>query len=280
MSNLVSCQDKKKNECTQSGFCVQDTLLYYNQKQIYLGMPSDKFVEALGKYDREVIDSSGGEIIRDYFWKKKMISVNKHSDNNYFRIAKMKKDAETSEITEDYNEKTVQVKTLEEIIKKYGKFDSYTEEKSPLRINKFYIWDKIGIDIAVNVKTEEIENIFIQTLLVKKIMKIDMESENDIKIFNKSPKQEYKGNFTYNGNTVNLKEVGYENWETIVSKLKISGESYNPPGDSPNWSRVIRESDNLNLTMERFTNLLNEVKPKDKIDGIKGISIWKSWENE
>ena len=111
-------------------------------------------------------------------------------------------------------------------------------------------------------------------------MKIDMESENDIKIFNKSPKQEYKGNFTYNGNTVNLKEVGYENWETIVSKLKISGESYNPPGDSPNWSRVIRESDNLNLTMERFTNLLNEVKPKDKIDGIKGISIWKSWENE
>ena len=266
MSNLVSCQDKKKNECTQSGFCVQDTLLYYNQKQIYLGMPSDKFVDALGKYDREVIDSSGGFTSRTWKWEKLDCEAYENENNKIVFL-------NTKVGSEKFN-------TMQEVIKKYGKFDSYTEEKSPLRINKFYIWDKIGIDIAVNVKTEEVENIFIQTLLVKKIMKIDMESENDIKIFNKSPKQEYKGNFTYNGNTVNLKEVGYENWETIVSKLKISGESYNPPGDSPNWSRVIRESDNLNLTMERFTNLLNEVKPKDKIDGIKGISIWKSWENE
>ena len=52
---LVSCQTKK-----ETGFVLEKKKLYYNSKEIALGMPVEKFTEAIGMYDRIDIDLSGG----------------------------------------------------------------------------------------------------------------------------------------------------------------------------------------------------------------------------
>ena len=45
--------------------------LYYDGKEIALGMPIEKFTEAMGMYNRIDIDSSGGFTNRTWYWKKK-----------------------------------------------------------------------------------------------------------------------------------------------------------------------------------------------------------------
>ncbi|MFK7061623.1 hypothetical protein V3Q90_16025, partial [Flavobacterium oreochromis] len=76
---ITSCQSKGQNkEINPQGFCIQDTLLYYNTKRINVGEPIANFVKIAGKPDRIVTDSLGGGTIIDYIWKEKMIRVNKH----------------------------------------------------------------------------------------------------------------------------------------------------------------------------------------------------------
>lgn len=106
---LASCQTKK-----ESGFVIHDGKLYYNAKEIALGMPIEKFTDAMGMYDRIDIDSSNVSVVKKKFWKTKLINVNKHSDNDYFTIIKMNRDKITREISED-TESYKKVKTLEEI---------------------------------------------------------------------------------------------------------------------------------------------------------------------
>ena len=290
---LSSCQTKK-----QSGFVIQDSKLYYNSKEIALGMPIEKFTDAMGMYDRIDIDSSDVSVVKNYFWKTKLINVNKHSDNDYFTIIKMIRDKITGEISED-TESYKKVKTLEEIISKYGKYDSIKEEKTPLRIQKLFIWDKLGITLAADTGNDKvIGNIHLQTLYPSKFEELDLglvknfeeqngfpltkevkeKRENDKENIRKSPKEEYTGNFTYNGHTINIKDIGYTGWQKAVKALKIEGSDFDPPGDSPAWSRLIRQSGEMYITLERFSNEneSGELRPDKvgKFDCIESIVIW------
>lgn len=53
-----------------SGFVVDGDKLYYNSREIALGMPIEKFVDAFGKYDRISVDSSGGFTNKTWYWAK------------------------------------------------------------------------------------------------------------------------------------------------------------------------------------------------------------------
>ncbi|CAD0008325.1 DUF7738 domain-containing protein [Flavobacterium chungangense] len=291
-SQLSGCQIKK-----QSGFVIQDGKLYYDSKEIALGMSIEKFTDAMGMYDRIDIDSSDVSVVKNYFWKTKLINVNKHSDNDYFTIIKMIRDKVTGEITED-TESYKKVKTLEEIINIYGQYDSVEEEKMNLRIDKLFIWDKLGISLSAYPETNIVGNIHIQTLHVTKYWELDLglvknfEEQNgfpltkevkekrkqDKEHFEEAPKEEYKGKFTYNGNTINLKEIGYKGWDKGVKGLGIEGPDFDPPGDSSTSSRWIKDDYDMYVTLERFSNEEEfEGLSPDKVgkfDCIKSIVIW------
>ncbi|WP_445722460.1 hypothetical protein, partial [Flavobacterium sp.] len=102
--------------------------------------------------------------------------------------------------------------------------------------------------------------------------------ENDISIFKRRPKKEYTGNFTYNGKTINFKEIGYTGWEKGIKRLGIDNSDYDPPGDSPQWSRWIRQSSDIYITFERYSNEdeYGELSPKNlgEIDCMESIAIW------
>jgi hypothetical protein len=212
----------------------------------------------------------------------------------------MKKDKKTGKLIEDNNVSYDKVKTLEEIIAKYGKYDSIKEKKSPLRISKFFIWDELGVSLDAYAETNIVGNIYIQTLLKTKCEKLDLglvktyeeerglpapkkvreQRENDISRYIRKPKQEYKGKFTYNGKTINFKELRYTDWEKGIGKLGIDNSDYDPPGDSPQYSRRIHLSSDLIITLERHTNLDDygieepNVEEVGEIDFFESIVIW------
>ncbi len=245
MSNLASCQNKSqpKQIYNMQGFCIQDSLTYYNGKKFDIAGSVKDFIDIAGKPDRTVIDSSGGNSNKSWKW-------NKTGDEAY--INKNKK-------VEVFNIKSIdpgkEYNSIEEAVKVHGKFDEYKEDKQPLDVRKYYIWDKLGIEIFVT-KNEEINCIYLHTLhysKTKQILKEDL--ENSDLIYNNAPKQEYKGMYTYNGHTVDFGKMGYDNWFKTVKDLKIEGESYDPPGDSKQWSRIISER-NLSVEMIRESNEL------------------------
>lgn len=282
---LASCQTKR-----ETGFVLEKKKLYYNNKEIALGMPVEQFTEAMGMYDRINIDSSGGFTSRRWHWKKEKYRAYFDSDEKKYIIFLN-------------NENLIRFETMEEMISKYGKYDSIEEKKSPLRIDKFFIWDELGVTLAADRGNNKlIGNIHLQTLYPTKFENLDLglvksleeerglpitkevkeRRENDKKNILQSPKKEYTGNFTYNGRTINLKNIGYTGWEKAIKGLSINNSDYDPPGDSPQWSRWIRQSSDMYITFERFSNMdeYNWGEPDKEdvgnLDCIRSIVIWNN----
>ena len=282
---LVSCQTKK-----ETGFVLEKKKLYYNSKEISLGMPIEKFTEAMGMYDRIDIDSSGGFTNRRWHWTEKKYRAYFNDDKKKYVIFLNNEDKSNFD-------------TMEELISKYGKYDSIEEQKTPWRVDKLFIWDELGITLAADRGNDKlIGNIHLQTLYPTKFEELDLglvktyeeerglpvskevkeRRENDKENIRKSPKKEYTGNFTYNGKTINLKEIGYTSWEKAIERLGIDNSDYDPPGDSPQWSRWIRQSSDLYVTFERFSNMdeydWSEPKREDvgDLDCFRSIVIWNS----
>ena len=277
---LASCQTK-----SESGFVIQDSKLYYDNKEIGLGMPVESFTEAMGMYDRINIDSSGGFTSRRWLWTKKGYDAFYLKDEKKYSFYKN-------------NEESI-YNSMEEITSKYGKYDSIEEIKAPIRIQKLFIWDKLGITLAADTGNDKvIGNIHLQTLYPTKFEELDLglvknfeeqngfpltkevqeKRKNDKENIQKSPQKEYTGNFTYNGKTINLKDIGYKGWHKGIKGLGIEGSDYDPPGDSSNWSRWIKETTDMYITLERYNNEqeYGELSP-DKVgdfDCIRSIVIW------
>ncbi|PDS23245.1 DUF7738 domain-containing protein [Flavobacterium branchiophilum] len=149
--------------------------------------------------------------------------------------------------------------TIEEIVKKYGKFDEYTEDKQPLDVRTHYIWDKLGIEVYITPK-KEINSFTLNMLHYSKIEQVTQKRlEDPGLVYDNTPTGEYKGLFTYNGHTVDFGKMDYDNWFKTIEGLKITGGSFDPPGDSKEWSRLIYEK-NLTVEMQRYSNELRSEK--------------------
>ncbi len=276
---ITSCQSKGQNkEINPQGFCIQDTLLYYNAKRINVGEPIANFVKIAGKPDRIVTDSLGGGTIIDYIWKEKMIRVNKHYSNNYCLLSKQKI-TNNGEIVDDTSQDLIEYNSIEEVIKKYGKYDEYKEEKQPLNVRKYYIWDKLGFYAYTN-QENFLKSIYINIFHPNKINVVSKEQIQDPHlIYNNTPNGEYKGMFTYDGHTVDFSKMGYDNWFKTIKELKIEGEQYDPPGDSKKWSRIITE-DNLTIEIFRHNNSISNgegysVEKVGEINTVTEINIFR-----
>lgn len=303
---LSSCQDKKTsdkkdNNCPENGFCVENRQLHYNQKLISIGMPVEKFIEIFGRQDRTAVDSISSSVLKEYYWKKKMIVASAFSGDSVVHLNAIKVDSKTGEYFADYDDfakKYPDYKSINDIIEKYGKYDSIKEEKTDTRIHTFYVWDKLGMNISV--REGKVSQINIYPLHVSKTMKLEFEKERLLKsadgstvikekvdeserrdhktIFNRHPIQEYKSKFTYDGNTIDFSKIGDQGWNKMVTGLKISGDDYSKGGDSKDWFRELKESPELRVTFNRYTNenAYDElsVKKLGKIDGVESIQIW------
>ncbi|SIS53649.1 hypothetical protein SAMN05421786_10193 [Chryseobacterium ureilyticum] len=305
MTQLVSCQDKNI-QGMEDGFYIKDKKLYYNQKNIALGIPVDQFVDAFGKYDRKVEYSTGGGEHSDWFWTKKMFKAStstNESGQEIIILAKMRIDEETGKPVEDYNGEYKEFSNINDVIKMYGKYDSISIDKSSARTSTFYVWDKLGINAAE--ANGVISTVNLYPLHVLKTMDLDLatgktfydgagnaqltqemleDRKNDKAIFDRMPKQEFKGKFSYNGNTIDFSKIGNTDWNNVVSGLKISGSDFDPAGDSEKWSREIRESYDLYITINRYSNAEESgklsVKKIGKYDTVGDISIWQHTTDE
>lgn len=93
------------------GFCVENRQLHYNQKLISVGMPVEKFIEIVGKQDRTAIDSMEGPVLKEYYWKKKMIVASAFSGDSLVHLNAIKVDSKTGEYFADYDDfaKNIQI---------------------------------------------------------------------------------------------------------------------------------------------------------------------------
>ncbi|SHI87875.1 DUF7738 domain-containing protein [Flavobacterium terrae] len=247
VSNLVSCQNKSqpKQISNSLGFYIQDSLTYYNGQKFNIVGPIKDFVDIIGKADRIVIDSSGGNTNKSWKWNK----------SGFYAFLNKRKKVEVYNLNIDNPKIEKEYNNIDEAVKVLGNFDEYKEDKIPLDIRKYHVWDKLGIEVYVTEK-DEINCIYLHTLHYSKTKEISKEElENTDLVYNNAPKQEYKGMFTYNGHTVDFSKMGYDNWFKTVKGLNIEGESYEPPGDSKEWSRIISER-NLSVEMLRDINEL------------------------
>lgn len=152
----------------------------------------------------------------------------------------------------------------------------------------------------ISVRKEKVSQINIYPLHISKTMKLELGDEKLLKsadgstiikekvdkserrdhniIFNRHPKHEYKGKFSYDGNTIDFSKIGDQGWNKMVSGLKISGDDYSAGGDSKDWFRQLRESPELRVTFNRYSNEMAydelSVKKLGKIDGVESIQIW------
>ena len=289
---ISSCQEKKADKinddtkCQEKGFCVENRQLHYNQQLISIGMPVEKFIKFLGKHDRVAVDSIGGGADgKGWSWK----------DGGEAYI-----DEKGKIVYFNYNSNSEKelFNTIQDAVKKHGKFDKEEITKNPLRIHTFYVWDKLGLNASV--RKGKISQINIYPIHVSKMMTFESDKERLLKshdgstiikekvderkrrddkiIFERHPKYEFKGKFTYDGNSVDFSKIGSSDWNKMVSGLKISGDDYSKGGDSKDWFRELRESPELRVTFNRYSNenAYDElsVKKLGKIDGVGSIEIW------
>ena len=247
MTNLASCQNKgQSKEINPQGFCIQDASIYYNGQQFEVVGMVDNFVKIAGQPDRIVVDSLGGNTNKSWDWHKSGYEAYE-TEKKTIQVFNSK--TNDSKIEKEY-------KNINEVIKVLGKFDEYKEDKQPLDVRTYYIWDKLGIEIYITPK-KEINGITLNTLHPNKLKEVTQkELEDPGLIYDNTPKGEYKGLFTYNGHTIDFRKMDYDNWFKTVEGLKIRGEKFDPPGDSKDWSRMIYEN-HLTVEIIRDSNELN-----------------------
>ena len=122
----------------------------------------------------------------------------------------------------------------------------------------FYVWDKLGFNVAIDEKTNTVNQINLYPIQYTKLnieyKLIDMNKgpqianesssieyvdpsekwkvDNYQVLLERQPKEEFKGKFTYDGNTADFSKIGYTDWEKMVSDLHVGSSDYDPAGDS------------------------------------------------
>jgi hypothetical protein len=249
---FVSC----KHSSSKAGFCIEENLLYYNGNQIVKNDSIKNIVKVIGHYDRIVSDSVIN-VREDWTWQSNIISAYKCSYDKKVNVF------------DEKSKKFIEFNTIGEVEEKYGKFDNYNKEKTCMGVLKYYIWDELGVYLVVE---ENDKTLFLLNLNLFNPDKIIKDEKNNQRFIDrKIPKNEYKGKFSYNGNTVDFAEMEYNNWSKILKTLKITESS-------ESWGKMVNEK-KLPFSLNRFNDTISvgnvvPVNKIKKIDCIKNIEIW------
>ncbi|SHH07450.1 DUF7738 domain-containing protein [Chryseobacterium vrystaatense] len=299
MVYLISCQ--KKTVSNDNHFRIENKQINYNNNKIYLGMPIEEFAKIVNSEYRVAKYSLPGSKTTIYYWTTKKIHVTESKD--YLDVKGLDIEEKTGEYFANWKDDAPvfpKYKSLDEVIRKYGKYDSLKVEASSTQESIFYVWDKLGFNVAVHDNTVGQINLYpihytkrnIEYRLItpgppkaKSDAYIDTEDKSDVEnykvMLERQPKAEFKGKFTYDGHTADFSKIGYTGWNTMVKDLDIAGSNYDPPGDSKGWGRKIwLNYDNCLIDIKRYNNDNESTgsPSKDKvgkIDGVQAIEIWR-----
>lgn len=301
MTQTISCQNsdlKADNE-----FRIEKKAIFYNGEKILLGMPVETFNKVAGGDFRIARYVIPGKKTTLYYWISKKLHVTE--SENYFDVKELEIDETTGSFSPNWRDNAPefpQFKSLAEVISRYGNYDSLKIEEAPRQEFVFYVWDEKGFNVAIDESANTVSQINIYPLHLTKTtleprlradgVRIDTSDkayfetdeadkvENYKIILERHPKNEFKGKFTYNGNTADFSGLNYTDWDKAVAALKIEGSEYDPPGDSKRWSREIREDyDSCMVDIIRFNNEIKganapSLQKTGKIDFIESIQIW------
>jgi hypothetical protein len=307
MTQTISCQEKaaKTNE---NHFLIKGEEIFYNDNKVTLGMPIDDFIKIVNSEHRIAKYSIAGGEHKEWFWKGKLHATTDTDKNGkeIVSVIKMKK-YNGEQYIDDLSENYQDFSSIEDVIKKYGKYDSVKVEKVPDQESNFYVFDKLGFNVAIDEKNNTVSQINIYPLPYNKLYKevkvrditkgigvgddpliqyVDadkkVDADNYKVMLERQPKTVFKGKFTYNDNTADFSLLNDKDWSKVVKDLKITGSDYNPPGDSKGWSRQIRaDYEHCMIDIIRFNNKsysLDSPSAEDvgEIDFVKSIEIWGS----
>ncbi|WP_131327907.1 DUF7738 domain-containing protein [Chryseobacterium vrystaatense] len=292
MVYLISCQEKTVSN--DNHFRIEKKEILYNDKKIYLGMPIEEFIQSINSEYRVAKYSLNERTDKSWSWKDGGEAyLNDNGKIKYFNI-NINNDA----LEKEYN-------SIEEIVKKVGQYENFKEKKVPSEESIFYVWDKLGFNVAVHDNTVGQINMYpihytkrnIEYKLrtagppkAKSDVYIEIDDKTNVEnykvMLERQPKTEFKGKFTYDGRTADFSKIGYTGWNTMVKDLDIAGSSYDPPGDSKGWGRKIwLNYDNCLIDIKRYNNDNESTgsPSKDKvgkIDGVQAIEIWRFTEED
>lgn len=300
MTQTISCQEKaaKTNE---NHFLIKGKEIFYNDSKIALGMPVEDFIKIVNSEHRIANYYIKGKIAKVWTWKDGGEAFT--NDDGKIVYSHNDKNLNNGPLDKDFD-------SIDEIVKIVGKYDSFTEEKLEGGLaSSFYVFDKLGFNVAIDETNNTVSQINIYPLPYNKIYKevkvrdimkgiggaddpliqyVDADNkwkaDNYKVMLERQPKTAFKGRFTYNDNTADFSLFDTKDWNKVVKDLKITGSDYNPPGDSKGWSRQIRaDYEQCMVDIIRFTNkdpyaFYDTPSAKDvgEIDFVKSIEIWGS----
>ncbi|OCA76914.1 hypothetical protein BBI01_00155 [Chryseobacterium artocarpi] len=283
MTQTISCQEKANKN--NNSFQIDKKEIFYNDKKIHLGMPIEEFAKIVNSEYRVAKYSIPERTDKVWTWKDGGEAyVNDSGKIKYYNV-----NTNDDSLEKEYN-------SIEELVKKVGNYENFKEEKVSGQEQIFYVWDKLGFNVAVHDNTVGQINLYPIAFTKREteyklrvpgppmpqsddyILTDDKtDVENYQVMLERQPKTEFKGTFSYDGNTADFAKIGYTDYNKMVKDLHIEGSSYDPPGDSKGWGRKIwLNYDNCLIDIRRYNNDGKTIKDKvGKIDGVLSIEIWR-----
>jgi len=223
-------KEKQLENCKQYDYCLQDSLMYYKGKPFQGLEKIEDYIKVFGKYNRMEEETYRGTKRTYYYFKNEVTGIKDLRDSSILLIDPKQTDEENN------------YKKIDDVIKKYGKYDSIRIEIITPKTERHYIWDKAGFSAWATNNT--IHSVFIQ-FTTKSVN--DFLLNKDPKTLNKEEKAErnkmiwipYSGKICFNGGVVNVGLPNPDSWNTAIRKMGISGSDYDPGGDSKQAIRRI-----------------------------------------
>lgn len=225
-------KEKQLEDCIQYGYCFQDSLMFYKGKSFQALDKIESYIKVFGKYNRMEEEICSGTNRTYYHFKNKVVGINDSGDSSILLIDPNQTDEENS------------YKRINDVIKKYGKYDSIIIEVINPKTERYYVWDKAGFSAWVT--NDTVHSVFIQFTTTNAnniLLDTDPEtlSKQERAQRNKMVWIPYSGKICFNGGVVNVGLLNPDNWNDAIRKMGILGSDYDPGGDSKQAIRRIKK---------------------------------------
>ena len=263
-------KEKLLEDCRQYDYCFQDSLMFYKGKAFQVLEKIEDYVKVFGKYDRmeeEIFKGGRRELVlftkdnREFAAEK----CNSGKDKGLYIV-----DERIEYPNKESEYVTKKFKTLDDLVKKYGKYDSIRIENIKSKTEHHYVWDKAGVSAwATNDTIHQVHIKFTISFLDKMLLENDPKfhtlTKKEIIKKNKIVWTPFSGKICFNGGVVNVGLPNPDNWTDAITKMGISGSQYDPPGDGSSTGREVYINYKGERVLIGFSRQIENENEKDMI---------------
>lgn len=230
--SLIKCQKQElKPNCVNKEFYFQDSLMFFKGNPFHAKYKIEDYIKVFGSYSRMEENTNGNSRRTYYYFKNDVVGIVDQRDVSVLII-----DPNQSNEKNNYQK-------LEEVINTYGNYDSLREENIRSKTEKYYVWDKLGVSAwATNDSIHSLKIHFTSNGVNSFLLNQNIESleykENTQK--EKMTWVPYSGEICFNGKIIIVGMNNPDNWNSSIRKMGISGQEFDPGGDSKESIRRIK----------------------------------------